>query len=223
MDDSTGGTLSLTQNASQVSGTNCCRPGHPNYSGDVSGTFDGKNYVGIFHFKDGDKQGTGTFIYVLNRNQLEGSFKVIGGEETESVLTRVAATGSMNPTATPPAPPASPPTQVASTVDAPAKPAPPPVAATPAAPTPQSAPPRQATPPTCHTEPVHVRFSDNPSVSSKQTTSGGGVCNLSYTTGSPGTAVIIAMPGHGALTQVPSRSNSAIDRPAVSKVRTSTP
>src|SRR5262249_48664557 len=61
-----GGIVTLTQNGNQVSGTECCRPGHPNWSGDVSGAFDGKNFVGVFHFREGDKQGIGTFMYVLN-------------------------------------------------------------------------------------------------------------------------------------------------------------
>ena len=85
---SSGSTLTLTQSGNQITGTNCCRHDHPNYSGDVAGTFDGKNFVGIFHYRDGDARGTGTFIYTLVDDRLEGSFKLIGGEETKSVLTR---------------------------------------------------------------------------------------------------------------------------------------
>jgi tetratricopeptide (TPR) repeat protein len=86
---STGGTLTLSQKGNDVTGTNCCRPDHPNYTGDVSGAFDGKNFVGVFHYRDGNAQGMGTFIYALNDGgQLEGSFKPAGGAEVKSVLTR---------------------------------------------------------------------------------------------------------------------------------------
>ncbi len=86
--NSTGSTGMLKQSGNQGTGTICCQPDHPNRSADVSGTFDGKNYVGIFHFKDADQQGTGTFIYALNGGQLDGSFKVLGGEDRKPVLTR---------------------------------------------------------------------------------------------------------------------------------------
>ena len=52
------------------------------------GHSDGKNYVGIFHARDGDAQRTGTFVYTRVDDRLEGSIKAIGGEETKSVLTR---------------------------------------------------------------------------------------------------------------------------------------
>lgn len=83
-----GSTITLTQTGNQVTGSNCCRQGHPDFSGDVAGTFDGKNFVGVFHYRDGDDRGTGTFIYTLVDGRLEGSSKVIGGTDQASVLTR---------------------------------------------------------------------------------------------------------------------------------------
>jgi tetratricopeptide (TPR) repeat protein len=89
----TGSVVTLKQSGDQVTGTYCCRPDRPDQRGDITGTFDGHNLVGIFHFKEGDKSGTGTFIYALSGNQLEGSLKVLGGADQKAVLTRQPTTG----------------------------------------------------------------------------------------------------------------------------------
>ena len=47
---------------------------------------------------------------------------------------------------------------------------------------------------------------NNPSTSVNQTVTGGAVCNLTYTTGSPGSASVVSGPSHGTLNQVGSLS-----------------
>ena len=84
-----GRTVALTQTGNQVTWTTCCLHSHPNWTADISATFDGKNLVGTFHWKDGDKQGNGTAAYVLNGNQLEGEIDMPGRSEPyRSMLTR---------------------------------------------------------------------------------------------------------------------------------------
>jgi tetratricopeptide (TPR) repeat protein len=83
-----GRIIPLTQNGNQVSWNTCCRVGHPNWTADILGTFDGRNLVGTLHWREGDAQGNGTVSYTLNGNQLEGSLKTPDGEPVKSVLTR---------------------------------------------------------------------------------------------------------------------------------------
>jgi hypothetical protein len=54
----------------------------------------------------------------------------------------------------------------------------------------------------CHTDPFHIRFAENPSLSLNQTSTGGAACNLTYTTGSPGSASIASGPSRGTLSQL---------------------
>lgn len=83
-----GGRVDIRQNGAQVGMKTCCRPGHPNWTAEVAGTFDGKNVVGLLQWHDGDAQGIGTVSYTLDGNRLDGTVQLPGGDPVKSLLTR---------------------------------------------------------------------------------------------------------------------------------------
>jgi hypothetical protein len=58
--------------------------------GNVTGTFDGKFFVGTFQYKDGDAVGNGTITLVLDDNKLVGGWVATApaGSTGSSMLTR---------------------------------------------------------------------------------------------------------------------------------------
>jgi tetratricopeptide (TPR) repeat protein len=93
-----GHTVTLTQSGNQVTWTTCCRQYHPNWSADISGTFDGRNFVGTYHWRDGGQQGNGTVSYALKGTQLEGTLERPGKEPYHSLLTRQLAANDLSGT-----------------------------------------------------------------------------------------------------------------------------
>jgi hypothetical protein len=83
-----GRIITLNQTGTQVRWNPCCRTGHPDWSAEVLGVFDGKNLVGTFHWREGGAQGNGTVSYMFEGNKLEGFLKLSDGEAIMSMLTR---------------------------------------------------------------------------------------------------------------------------------------
>ncbi len=141
----------------------------------------------MFHYREGDARGMGTFIYTLTGGQFEGSFKIPGEPETKSVLTRQGGdkpSGAALPASPSQATPI-PAAQPSQTIK--------PIAVA------ETTPMRAA----CVTERFTVpRMRDNPSVTVSQTTTAGAACNLTFRTDSPGNAAVAAGPAHGTVTRL---------------------
>ena len=56
----------------------------------MSGTFDGKEIVGLYEFTEGDTRGRGTVHLTLDGNRLDGTFASLDppGQTRHAVITR---------------------------------------------------------------------------------------------------------------------------------------
>ena len=69
-----GSTVQLTQSGNQVGWDYHGPAGHESLVGTIAGTFDGKFFVGTFHYKEGGAVGNGTITLTIDGNRLVGGW-----------------------------------------------------------------------------------------------------------------------------------------------------
>ncbi|GEM_PF-5734454 len=85
-----GRVLKVVQDGAAVSWDYTGRKGHESLAGKVTATFDGRNLVGTYKFREGSSEGSGIVSYALSGNRLDGFFTSPNNleQKSKSVLTR---------------------------------------------------------------------------------------------------------------------------------------